>query len=706
MASYTPLPPSSDHWLPSSWSKLANFLSYPRNYVREIGPNCEFNKTGKTTEKISHTNMNGGTYYVADEYLSHFNRFLIEDLKHGHVLPPFTEIHTPLFPMFFDVDMALALSTPSVTFSNYIAGIIQDVITKFYPRPGDEVATGIPPEADWFHVVVCSKHINGREACQPLPVKDLSEWEELDDSVTCCVRRNPPDYLTEALRRSKLRFSPGDLKQHGMQSFHIESNECVEVHVDASTVRRFRPKQRLWKHGLHIHIPELIVNVDRAALLRMGLVDTLSKNDLEVEEMLQDGKGKHVIHLQWEKIIDEGVYKHNLRGGGLRMIGAPKSKRCPAAPHPRGTVCKCQVNNGKLIDPYYYWPNRVYCGRIHTTMKPKDVSVPEDIKELIKMTTVRCSAKVEETKGGIDYEGHRIKKDSMWATRDAPQRARFQLSKTEKLIARRRSYNGGIDGNTFLTDSAVIQDSAKLRVIRKVLVNCSGDGKGKHYANVKFVARVPPLGGDRIIVTCSGEGAGFCLNLNGTHNSANVFMIIRREGGGKKRANETLRYEGVIYCRCNHEIVRSGGVMCKNFEHRFPIEHADAAVLFPLVVDPTSDRGITEKMRLDAALSSCRKESTASSKRLRMAHEQEAESSNTNADDLYEGLALWYESQDQRFWVTILFVQTGVGPTYYMVRLPDGSVRNCTRQQLTRESNSNCSNTPVTGPLSMYMQQE
>ena len=62
-------------------------------------------RTTKSHE-ATHTCMEGGKFDLSDDAaLEEFRRLVSVAITHGHVMPPISEIHTPKFPLFVDIDL-------------------------------------------------------------------------------------------------------------------------------------------------------------------------------------------------------------------------------------------------------------------------------------------------------------------------------------------------------------------------------------------------------------------------------------------------------------------------------------------------------------------------------------------------------------------------------------------------------------------------
>lgn len=628
MSGYVPRRPRNEAWVTSN-STVLRLLSNPRSLSRDICTGLQFNMTGRAGVKISHTNMSGGAYLVEDDYVGLFNRYLVADLRQMNVLGALTEIHTPLFPMFFDVDLMLERATPIDDFVRCLAGIIQTVIATFYPHGPVVVApesesTPAPsvPSTDWFRVVVCTKHENDfstgetrRHVCPPAPFKRPPvTWVEVTDTSQSdrSGAVEAPDVLAEALLRAALQASdsacpgvtegtvlhlaPADAKTS--EGLGLVAGDVVKVHVSWTRTnpeqgedRFFRPVGGKWKHGLHIHVPEVVVNVEQAARIRSSVLDQLDLHGRRVAHYLKTDSGNEVYNLKWSEIIDEGVYRHTLRGGGLRLIGAPKTERCRAR-HPMGAVCPCMSNGGKLIDPCYYWPEHVYRGKqvVYENDLPVDVARPEAflrdesdaaLREMVRMTTVRCAVDVEATPGWRMDPSSMLSRRSMWnagATDRKKLPLAFEPSAQEVQLAKTKVATGGEKASTFLTDEAYINDPRKLREIRGILESIS-----PRYAAVALRARGTS---DHIIVCLQGRGCNFCPGKGREHSRSTVFMYISTKDRARTAFGGPVRRSFVAVLKCH-------STKCKDFHRLHHLRPEVADVLFPH--DNRQKRGATQE---------------------------------------------------------------------------------------------------------------
>ena len=153
-----------------------------------------------------------------------------------------------------------------------------------------------------------------------------------------------------------------------------------------------------WKHGLHMHWPELILQVEQAFILRLSIIAGLDRHTDWTELM-------GCRRPEWSAIVDEGVYRRSstssVRSGGLRMIGAPKAKKCKAC-HKDHLCTECGGHNNRhIIDMNVYVPYGVLVGPRFVD----DAALRDDVHALVMATTVRRDMSVQLTAGFTPYVG-------------------------------------------------------------------------------------------------------------------------------------------------------------------------------------------------------------------------------------------------------------------------------------------------------------
>ena len=225
-------------------------------------------------------------------------------------------------------------------------------------------------------------------------------------------------------------------------------------------------------------------------------------------------------------MLDVSVYNT-----GLRMIGAPKHKRCRCTV---GTDCSL-CNNARIT-----FDKRVYKMALALRDGVRDEAWESHLNrnalELIRLTSVRsfhC-----DTPGFKPYPG-------------AP-----ELPSTDRR--RKRSLAGDVAKlpATFRrSDATMALTSSRLDVLRQML--------RKHYdgyANT-YVSEVRQYK-KQLRVLLQGEYSTYCLNKQDFHKSNRVYMIIKRSSIGT---------ETYMKCFCPCAVARGGGaykIPCKEFTSR------------------------------------------------------------------------------------------------------------------------------------------
>ena len=146
-----------------------------------------------------------------------------------------------------------------------------------------------------------------------------------------------------------------------------------------------------YKHGIHLHWPKIIIDVDKAYFLCASIVAGLA-----IENWLDD---LGVRSPNWEKVIDRQVYS-----GGLRMIGAPKAVKCSKGCK-RDPAVYCSECSGSG----YTYSTSVYA--LHSVLDGDAVNEADtdnmrsNTMRVLRATSVRCDETQHETPGYARYVG-------------------------------------------------------------------------------------------------------------------------------------------------------------------------------------------------------------------------------------------------------------------------------------------------------------
>lgn len=290
-----------------------------------------------------------------------------------------------------------------------------------------------------------------------------------------------------------------------------------------------------YKNGIHFHWPELIVTIDYAFTLRQHFVWALGREDwTDALGLDLNGSGA------WDDILDLGVYKASERGGGLRMVGAPKARKCP---NDHFNVCNLCSNKKYILDDNVYRPFTVVCGDRVDGDRLRMLNT--NISLLLCSTTVRCKSNVVVTPG--------------W-NMSIPTEQYTVANKGGKLTVKSLT-----QGKTAFRGN-VINDPQVLGIIRKMLVTHS-----EMYQESQILAK---FDGKKYRVDLREKNSTFCLNKNACHSSNHVYMEIF-----KYKSN--FEFMTQMKCYCPKPIKRTCGVTCKLFGSKpKPLNRDEAEVLF------------------------------------------------------------------------------------------------------------------------------
>lgn len=272
-----------------------------------------------------------------------------------------------------------------------------------------------------------------------------------------------------------------------------------------------------YKHGIHFYWPHLIVVVNKALAMRNGILRGLDLEDDWTAEL-----GVH--RPDWNRIVDRAVYRaHDAheRSGGLRLVGAPKAKKCVSCPKPEpkffadGTrnespdprppcaVCH-RKNNCFVLDRNVYRLTSVYVdGTRDDAERDRINRCPA---RLFRLTTVRADESQQETPGFTLYEKDLADNETVASGPRRPRGARDECK---------------IDGRKFRGFKQV-EGREVQEVMRTLLVRLS-----EKYAQSKMRIMFDERG--KYVVMLTGDGAKYCLNKCDYHTSNHVYMEVQRK---------------------------------------------------------------------------------------------------------------------------------------------------------------------------------
>ena len=303
----------------------------------------------------------------------------------------------------------------------------------------------------------------------------------------------------------------------------------------------------LWKNGLHLHWPDLLVHVDTALELRECM-------KVGLEQVCDWSEHLGVRDPDWNDIIDEKVYRKNgraERSGGLRMIGAPKATKCPNK-HNLGVDCHmCKgLNNQHILDFNVYMP-------FFMIKLGEYIDLQKNNSHYYLLTTVRCCDGVSPTPGFQLYKG-------------APRPALPKEGKGKK---------GGEVPRSF----TIIEDQDVCKVMRTLLIRQSPTyttSKMEVFYDKKFNYRVK----------LTGDHSTFCFNKGDYHSHSNVYMEVF-----KLTTNKVISR---MKCWSSRPINRLSGDHCSRFKgNSVFLKRDEQACLFDSGLMSQVQKGDTEGLQ-------------------------------------------------------------------------------------------------------------
>ena len=310
-----------------------------------------------------------------------------------------------------------------------------------------------------------------------------------------------------------------------------------------------------YKHGLHLHWPEVVVEVDQARQILESMTAGLDR------EVWTEALG--VARVDWEEALDRSVYNT-----GLRVIHCPKARKCTACNGKADAPCSTcgELNNRHEIDPRVYRFAMALQGGALSDEYRRELHAP--LTRLVKATSVRVDTRFvnEVTPGYRIYDGCPPVRAGAGGKRKRPG-APGAPSADEKRLG--RAYR----------EREEVVHPAKLEIMRRLVTRHHPE-----YANSTLKVRVAEFKGVRkYSVLLSGDGSRYCMNKRDYHRGNNVFMEVWKD---RNHSNGGAR--SVMRCWCRCPVVRVGGGPCGTYTSPVvPVEDDDARVLFDVVTkDP------------------------------------------------------------------------------------------------------------------------
>ena len=360
--------------------------------------------------------------------------------------------------------------------------------------------------------------------------------------------------VVRVMASQTLRFFPEESRGH--------LGRCVVLDKTGTATKD--PETKLYKHGVHVHFPHILVEADTALQIRMGVLNGLTAYLGSWESILGTNPGK-----EWDNIVDDAVYRST---GGLRMIGAPKAVKCRACPPRSGNTAGCETCKGRnhchLID------ERVYklC-MVLDAQGERDPTYEHTLRR--NFCTLLWACTVRNPEGNPPTEGYAV----------YPGCPRLPSS---AAAGRKRKVTlqsvGGASRRTDRRYAQAMSDPEALRILRTHLV--------RYHENYARCLMEACRNGNTIRVNLRGDNAKYCLNKVGFHRSNNVYMEVVKFG---KSACARMK----CYCPCKTSEGRNGyGMPCSKFseETKRYLDKTEIEILF------ASDRATLEREKHDKTL--------------------------------------------------------------------------------------------------------
>lgn len=306
------------------------------------------------------------------------------------------------------------------------------------------------------------------------------------------LRNDAIQSVARVIVKQTLRFYP--------EADHTHLGTCIVTDKTGHAVQN--PDTGLYKHGVHLHFPRIMVDADSARQIRIGVLNGLVAYLGSWVDILGVDPGD-----TWDDIVDDAVYNT-----GLRMIGAPKATKCKACTPKQDDSCtECRgQNNRHIID------RRVYklC-MVLTADGERDGGYEHELRNICNLLT-KCS--VRAPRGTAPTEGYAIYPGCPQLT--STHLTAASTGRKRKITIAALSGSARRPADRRYTDE--ITDARARDIARKYLVIYSDK-----YATCTFKLL---RGGNTIRVKLYGDDAKYCINKAGYHRSNNVYMDIVRTG--------------------------------------------------------------------------------------------------------------------------------------------------------------------------------
>ena len=326
-----------------------------------------------------------------------------------------------------------------------------------------------------------------------------------------------------------MRELRSDLSVPGAVAASVLARAQTQIFADDTLLMsegtRLQPADGLWKHGVHVHFKDLLVDIHRATFIRAYCVQGMQGNHDWTRMM-------GVPAPDWQDILDVNVYNDSRRGGGLRLVHAPKMVPCPV----RHTVeekkmwrrseaeaCICFAHDGRILDDNVYTVTSVHEAGERSPAKLAQLEANFAMR--FTWTTVRCASTAALTDGFVEFEG--CPRPVTIGTGAAGSAGGSGSGAARGRKRRVRTEDEKLSGSGF----EEVAISPHMSDMLRAEVNRHTEGQEFHgvYRDVS-VRLVANAARTVFCVNLYGNGARYCMNKGGEHQSSRAWMRVTASG--------------------------------------------------------------------------------------------------------------------------------------------------------------------------------
>lgn len=334
------------------------------------------------------------------------------------------------------------------------------------------------------------------------------------------------DWSTYAatMQRDIKRFFPGVSESDMTERFMMLAT-CTQVAAMESKTSDCGAK--VYKTGLHIHFPNLLVGVHEAKLLRESAVAALQIDFPTIPGQAIELSGG------WNGILDDCVYGAN----GLRMIGACKCVTCPSCHGNRKKPCaQCQNSRKSLVKRWYQVEFGVdglgnHMPELDPPAHQNWVLDSQYVKRVVQLTSIRRHGAV------ADVEFRRYTGCPAYISQA------LKVKKDSGLKRKAGAHSQDAEGakKLGLTDKRRVEMTERQRLTILNVIRRLGPVE---YKEIQIKDIVSMGAATTMCVRVEGVGCNWCGNVSRTHNQNSVYFVVSPNGIQQRCFSTTDRETG------------------------------------------------------------------------------------------------------------------------------------------------------------------